>query len=226
MRKIGKKKKSDQCKLKIRKGKLCQFDQQKALSSWHGWNTRWNTRKALFRTSGKYSFGWKHHNVIVSILVTLTLHNQIIDVLEKFCVRLHRIYHPQKIKTTCYSIAFRRCVTLLHSMSVNCGNSWLSEQFAISSRYLFILRVVKSSQMGFFHWFSHQNIRVVNCFLRPKKKLTGNQLCALFLCDGVHLSWTRVSDWFPTTIFYNCMQTFHFEFKQYGGSDGRVANTA
>lgn len=31
-----KKKKSDQCKLKIRKGKLCQFDQQKALSSWHG----------------------------------------------------------------------------------------------------------------------------------------------------------------------------------------------
>ena len=78
----------------------------------------------------------------------------------------------------------------------------------------------------FFHWFSHQNNRAVNCFLRPKKKLTGNQLCALFLCDGVHLSWMRGADWFPTTIFHNCMQTFHFEFKQYGGSDRRVANTA
>lgn len=115
---------------------------------------------------------------------------------------------------------------LPHSMAENCGNSGLAEQFPISSRYLFILRTAKSPQRGFFHWFSHQNNRAVNCFLRPKKKLTGNQLCALCLCDGVHLSWMRVADWFSSTIFHNCMQTFHFEFKQYGGSDRRVANTA
>ena len=81
-----------------------------------------------------------------------------------------------------------------------------------------MFQVVKSFQRRFSHWFWHQNNRAVNCFLRLKKKLTGNQLDVLFLCDGIHLSYGLARDWLSVTISYFRMQTFHFVFKQDGGS--------